>query len=669
VLLLWALPSAAGAAAGFIPAQTLAGAGSPTDQVASAMAPNGYAAAAWAETIGGGQSAIEVAVRPPGGPWSSPQQLDLASPNGGRPEVSVAVDSAGDAAVAWDDEMVDNTTHVATFNALVSTRSAGHAFDTPQTITGAIQPVVGIDQSGKVIMIDTESNNEFVREWMIGRLPGSGQQIGTSCEYYLSALAVAATGAALAGLECNGPTFVRRSTSGTWTSSNVDPDNFNSCGSMTFGSATSNFATDVQVGIDSQGNPAGVFLENQRTQQCGLLLNNDTLSLYLVEPAGAGVALANPAVATAMNSEFSGPTLSAPDIAVGGGSELVSWNGGQIGSSLDQNVQFFSLTGASSGSPQTVSSANVVSRGEVALSASGFALDAFGTSGSGSTTNLSAAFRAPGGPFGSPARLANGATGVTDVIDGAGDGLVAFEQGSIGPAGAQVSSFDATPPTITSASIPSAATIGAPLQFSAAATDFWGPVMLSWAFGDGAAATGASVTHTFAVAGTSTVTVTATDAVGNTAARSGSVVVTAPGGVLAAAALSNVSVNPRAFAPDRTGTGSIARKSKTGTTISYTDTQAATTTFTVLRPQPGVKRGKRCVKPSKRERGKRARRCTRYVPVGSFTHTDLPGPNRFHFSGRVGRRKLKAGNYRLDATPRAHGTTGKTVSATFRIIR
>ncbi len=67
-----------------------------------------------------------------------------------------------------------------------------------------------------------------------------------------------------------------------------------------------------------------------------------------------------------------------------------------------------------------------------------------------------------------------------------------------------------------------------PATFSCVATDAWSPVSsTSWSFGDGTAASGASVSHTYAGAGTYAVSVTVTDAVGNARTRTGSTVVTA----------------------------------------------------------------------------------------------------------------------------------------------
>jgi hypothetical protein len=56
------------------------------------------------------------------------------------------------------------------------------------------------------------------------------------------------------------------------------------------------------------------------------------------------------------------------------------------------------------------------------------------------------------------------------------------------------------------------ATAGAPVTFSGAATDLYGAFAPTWTFGDGATATGASPSHTFAAPGDFTVTMTPKDA-------------------------------------------------------------------------------------------------------------------------------------------------------------
>ena len=128
-----------------------------------------------------------------------------------------------------------------------------------------------------------------------------------------------------------------------------------------------------------------------------------------------------------------------------------------------------------------------------------------------------------------------------------------------------------------------------------------------------------------------------------------------------------ITLRPSAFAAARSG-ASVTRAARTGTTVSYTDSETARTTLTILRARAGVLKGRKCTKPPPHPRSRRLRRCTRYVPVGSFIHADLAGTNRFHFTGRIGDHALVVGRYRLTAVPRANGTRGATVNATFRII-
>lgn len=82
-----------------------------------------------------------------------------------------------------------------------------------------------------------------------------------------------------------------------------------------------------------------------------------------------------------------------------------------------------------------------------------------------------------------------------------------------------------------------------------------------------------------------------------------------------------------------------------GATITYVDTRRALTTFTVQR----------------RVRGK-------WVTAGAFSHRDAPGTNRLHWNGRLHRRKLGRGIYRLAVSARAGRSTAATVWARFKIV-
>lgn len=115
----------------------------------------------------------------------------------------------------------------------------------------------------------------------------------------------------------------------------------------------------------------------------------------------------------------------------------------------------------------------------------------------------------------------------------------------------------------------------------------------------------------------------------------------------------------------------ISAASAIGTTISYSDTQAATTTFTVRVTAAGVRSGHACVAPPRHPRhGHRYTACTRYASLGSFAHSDVVGVNRLRFSGRLHGRRLAPHAYRLTAKPQNRaGQAGSTLSTSFTITR
>jgi hypothetical protein len=107
----------------------------------------------------------------------------------------------------------------------------------------------------------------------------------------------------------------------------------------------------------------------------------------------------------------------------------------------------------------------------------------------------------------------------------------------------------------------------------------------------------------------------------------------------------------------------------TGTTISYTDSEAATTTLTVDSVTPGVLVNKHCAAPTKHNsQGKHVKRCTRFIPVGHFKHTDSAGKNSLKFNGVLHGHPLAPHSYRLDAVAKNANGTSRVVRALFRII-
>lgn len=131
-------------------------------------------------------------------------------------------------------------------------------------------------------------------------------------------------------------------------------------------------------------------------------------------------------------------------------------------------------------------------------------------------TNLDA----PNMSYGSP----------TVVPDGEGS-VVAFYSLMGGEGGGELraAAYDASPPILVGSDIPTTATAGVPVTFGASFADLWSelaPGQPTWSFGDGSApVAGDEVTHTFAKPGTYTITLAASDPLGNSSSSSHTIVV------------------------------------------------------------------------------------------------------------------------------------------------
>ncbi len=125
------------------------------------------------------------------------------------------------------------------------------------------------------------------------------------------------------------------------------------------------------------------------------------------------------------------------------------------------------------------------------------------------------------------------------------------------------------------------------------------------------------------------------------------------------------------FAAAHSGSSAIDA-SASGTYIIYTDSQAATTTFTVQRKLAGVYRGagksRVCARAPKHHRHG-AKRCTYMKTLGSFTHSDAIDTNALRFTGRVDGKTLAPGSYRLSAVAVSSEGSSASMGATFTIVR
>ena len=127
-----------------------------------------------------------------------------------------------------------------------------------------------------------------------------------------------------------------------------------------------------------------------------------------------------------------------------------------------------------------------------------------------------------------------------------------------------------------------------------------------------------------------------------------------------------------AAAAARRGSGRSRGRSRArnlGTEFRFRLSEAASVRIAISRETRGKRKGRRCVKPSRRLR--RARSCTRLVSAGTLVRTRRPaGANRIAFSGAIGRRSLSRGSYQavLVATDAA-GNRSRARTVRFRVVR
>jgi len=669
VALMLALVAPAGAATGFVRDATLTSAGAGAFDIA--MAPNGYAIVGWVEGASRAQ-VVRVAVRPPGGDWSAPESFPVSLDSSFS--ISVAIASSGAAAVAWEE-----VTSPTTFDVGVASRAAGGAFTRAEVISDVRQildPTVGIAANGTVTLLYGHNPDAVVRDFPAGSsvLAATEQPLAANCSTgFGSGIAEAPNGDAVAPLYCGGASFALRR-GGSWAVSPTVPNDIpGGCSSTTTYDAPS-------VAIDGAGDPVGV-LQRTNTQRFpsglgGCMTVSTTVDASLVLPLGGFMtAVAGPPAATGTTSFDFGFPLSGPVAAISPAGIVFAWLDTQQLARAQQMVRFYAADGSGGSAPQPVGpeSSGAGAPG-LAVAADGRALLAWPQlDRPGGTTHLLVAERPPGGTFGAPTPVDAAGAGFSKVaMSDGGDGFATWTAGASPPYELHVRGYDASAPTLSGVSIPASATAGAPAAFSAAPFDVWGPVTTTWSFGDGATATAASVTHAYARAGTFTASVTSTDAVGNAVTRSGTVQVSGSGGG-AGPAIRGLALTRRRFRVGRSRTAVSARRRRApvGTTFRFVLDRDASVRIAFARKAGGLRgRGGRCVKPSRRLRSARARRCTRSVAIRpALTRAARSGANAVAFSGRIGRRALAPGRYVATLTATADGRAGPPSRIGFRVVR
>lgn len=138
--------------------------------------------------------------------------------------------------------------------------------------------------------------------------------------------------------------------------------------------------------------------------------------------------------------------------------------------------------------------------------------------------------------------------------------------------------------------------------------------------------------------------------------------------------VSKLAVTPKRFRVAKAPTAVTAAKGRegrrksapAGTRIALTLNMGATVTLTFERKLAGRKRGGKCVKPTRALRS--AKRCARYVKRGALTRSfPTGGAKSVPFSGRIGRKALGAGSYRVAAVATAGGRRSVAQRTTFTV--
>jgi PKD domain len=235
----------------------------------------------------------------------------------------------------------------------------------------------------------------------------------------------------------------------------------------------------------------------------------------------------------------------------------------------------------------------------LATSSSGAATIVYATS-----SQVMGVVRATDGTLSSPVPLSGPLTDLPRMsglaMDDSGDAVAVWNEGPWYEPHVVVAGYDGAGPQL--GALPGRGEARQPMSFSAQAVDVWtGVAGVTWAFGDGAGASGDAVTHAFDSPGTFPVSVTAVDGVGNASTRSTSVTI--------------VDTTPPTFdlVPKL-----IPKRPRRGKTVIvfFGVSEPATVRAQLLASRRGVRSGGRCVAPRRRRR-RHARRCTRTVRLAT----------------------------------------------------
>jgi hypothetical protein len=466
----------------------------------------GDAVAIW-ERSEGSSSVIETSSRPAGGEWGAAVDLGPAGPYpnsqpgfgpNGKPQVAIGADGA--AVATWlgyngSDFVIESA----------SRSAAGQWSAAAELSTAAEEPAaqVAIDAAGTAVAIWTGAN----RTPESARRPAGGQwstptelstQSGSEPQIALDA---AGDSTAVWSIREGPIQIASRPAGGQWSI-------------PTALSAAGQIASSPEIAIDGAGGAVAAWAQyetSSRTIQSAS------------RPAGGQWS-----AQTGLSPE--GQSSFRPHIAAdAAGDAVLIWER-YVGSATVVESTSRPANGDWS-TPTDLSAGQDAALAQLAMNASGDAV-AVWTRVLEYENVIETAARPAGGQWGPPTEFsAAGGQSYSYspqvAMDGGGDAVAVWPHYDGSSLTIQAAGYDAADPSIDSLSIPTSGETGTPLSLSVSTFDVWSAVEPTWSFGDGSSARGKSVSHTYAHPGEYEVTVTATDAVGNSSSATGTIAVTA----------------------------------------------------------------------------------------------------------------------------------------------
>lgn len=501
----------AGAAPAWLPPAPISPAGEEGTEPQVAMDATGDAVVAWNHFAAVGGYEIVVLSRAAGGTWSAPARFPTGAV-AGNPQV--AIGPTGEAVVAF------RNSRGAEAPVEVARAAAGGGWTAPTEISEAgrftAEPTVAAGPGGGVTAIwrQSEGGGKY-RVWEATRPPGGDwsrpRAVSTAAEDTFSPrIALDATGGAVAAWEAEeaGTYFViksaARTAGGDW-------------GSPVALSPAEGFAFTPELVM----NPGGrAVLGWDQEDEGGYYVVDVTTFVPGTGWQLPAVELSNPKVSSA-----------APKLAIDErGDAVAAWPEG--GGKLSVIRGSTMAPGGGWSLPTTITAPGEMGgETDVGLDARGEATVVWNSDMGG--TQVGRASRWIAGAAPTPPQTISEA-GVDAyypevATDAGGDALAVWQGDSPGSRVVDAAGFDGAGPALRSLSIPSTGSVGVPLSFSVAPVDVFSAVgTVNWDFGDGGRGTGAQATHAYSRPGTYTVSVEASDSLGNLSRATGTVTIAAP---------------------------------------------------------------------------------------------------------------------------------------------